>query len=194
MLKKALSKEKELTSAIDSNLHGYLVDAILPKYDPASEECNFASELIAVFRCFIYAGQSFYITPTVEKEYLKIPDNKIKCGTEIKLAHKRLHDLMLLDLCPAPDPADVDRLKQDYLPYHNKENDCKILTEAEIGKINVLLTNDDTFYKRIHKRTKSIKLMKATEFWDSLKIPKGSRSKNKPREDNPLYNKDWWRW
>lgn len=182
------------TIALDSNLLTYLLRAMSPSYNPETDKGKYVPELIAIFRCYIYVAQTFYITPTVVEEYLKISDSKEENGVKFKDLHQRLHKLMLMDLSPAPCPKKVDCRKDYYLKYHKTVNDCKILAEAEIGRMDILLTNDDEFYNRLHRHTKSLKLMKPTEFWESLKIAKGSRPILEPRHENPLYGKNWWRW
>lgn len=174
--------------AIDSNLHTYLLQAMVPDYDPSADLTGLAPHRKAILRSFFYATQTFLIVPTVHKEYLKITD------AGLKEAHQRLHDIHLLDLNPNPDPRQVNERKDYYLKLHNGKNDCTIIAEAEIGGLEFLLTTDDKFYNRIHGRTKTIKLMKATGFWESLHIPRNSRPKIEPLPGNPLFGKSWWRW
>jgi hypothetical protein len=154
--------------AIDSNLLTYLLQAMVPGYNPLRDTTGLVQDKITMMRLFLYSRKPFYISPKVQDEYMDITDSNLK------EAHKRLNDLHLLDMLPIPDKELVKKRKDCYLKFHPGEKDCQILAEVEIAGIEILLTRDRDFYDKLHKEILTVKLMKPIEFWNSLKIPKGT--------------------
>ena len=165
---------------IDSNAMTYLVEAMTKGGRPVGSE---AEEKVALLRLYLYRNQILYITPTVRSEYEKMKEG----------AKKRFHteiDGILLDEIVVSDQQAVDARASEY----NKDNDCHILAEAEIGDAEVLLTYDQPMLKRLRNNTKTIKLCSPTEYWRQINIPLGSRPVTRPSDSNPLARESWWIW
>lgn len=51
--------------AIDSNYLTYMLEAITPGYDPASDASGLAADRVAILRCYLYKGTVFRVLPTI---------------------------------------------------------------------------------------------------------------------------------
>ena len=173
--------------AIDSNTLTYLIDATQPSYDPAID-INLADERISMLRLFLYLGQSFYILPTVRNEYNRIKDPKKH------YFHKHYHDILLLDTHKNIDPSALNILKTFYNRTHTGESDCLVLAEAELSYMDILLTCDDDFIKKLSSVSSKVKIYRPKDYWKQLNIPKGSIPNLFPYHSNPLVSKTWWQW
>ncbi len=174
---------------IDSHLLTYLLDVITPEYDIDTDRSGLIPVRQAILRIYFYTGKPFYILPTVQVEYLRITDPARRD------AHERVHGIMLLDIPIAPDPESVRVLRDYYLKFHrNCGYDCQILAEAETAQLEIFLTQDNAFYNNLHAKTKSIKLMKPVDLWNSFNISNGVQPIIIPDSTNSLYGKGWWRW
>lgn len=179
------------TIGIDSQLLTYLLDAMIPSYDPLTDKGRLFPVRQAMLRIYFYTGHSFYILPTVQDEYLTISD------PARRKAHERVHEIMLLDITMALDPDAIRERKEHFSTFHYGEkdqNDCQILAEAEIAGLSTFLTIDGDFYNHLHTKTESVNLLYPGEFWESLNIPKGMQPTIIPDSTNPLHRKDWWKW
>lgn len=177
------------SAAIDSNLLTYLIEALKPGYDPKDDKSNIAPHRLAILRIYFYSKQPLYITPTVQHEYSEI---RMK---EWKKEHESAHNILLLDLNPLPDSKLVSFETAYYSRFHKEKLDCKIVAEAEVAGIDYFLTSDEKLYKNLRCHSKSLKIMKADEFWvEVLTIPKGTDPRLAPHPKNPLYEKSWWKW
>jgi predicted nucleic acid-binding protein len=78
--------------------------------------------------------------------------------------------------------------------YHSGQKDCDILAEAEEMHLDVLLTNDNGLLKHLGPVSKSIAVVRPSQFWASLCVPKGATAAWHPRDSNPLLQKTWWLW
>lgn len=173
--------------SIDSNALSYLVDAMMNGKKPIGNE---ADEKIALLRTYLYRKDILYVSPTVKEEYENIKDEK-KRRDHQEITEILLGEILELDNCL------VKKRATEYYQYHsgnNDEKDCRILAEAEIGGYDLLLTYDQDFYKRLYHKTHIIKMMKPSDFWDSLGIPQNSRPVIAPHPTNPLSKETWWRW
>ncbi len=61
---------------IDSNALTYLLDAMDETYGLRIDPAAIAPERLAMIRCFFYADCSFWVSPTVRAEYLRIGDRE----------------------------------------------------------------------------------------------------------------------
>lgn len=173
--------------SIDSNALSYLVDVMMNGKKPFGNE---AEEKMALLRAYLYRDDILYLPPTVRAEYEKIKDEKKR------RAHQEITDILLGD-CLESDHSLVKTRTTEYNKFHsgkNDEKDCKILAEAEIGGCDLILTYDQRFYKKLHNKTHNIKMIKPTDFWASLRIPKNSRLAREPHSTNPLSKETWWIW
>lgn len=172
--------------AIDSNALTYLIEAKEPGYDPATDKAEIATERLGMLRAFFYGGCSFWISPTVEREYNKIRD------PQRHLRHQRTAMFLLRD-----DPLDADSYLleirvRELLTHHGDENDCRILAEAEFKGLDTLLSCDQELLNRLGDHT-SVGVRRPSEFWSSLGIRAGSKPLVEPAPSNPLAGVTWWR-
>jgi predicted nucleic acid-binding protein len=173
--------------SIDSNALSYLVDAMMNGKNPVGNE---ADEKIALLRVYLYPDDFLYVSPTVRAEFKKIKDEKKRRD------HQEITDVLFEDILELDDSL-VKTRTTEYNHYHsgkNDEKDCKILAESEIGECNLFLTYDQGFYKKLHDKTHSIKMIKPSDFWVSLGIPRKSKPVTEPHPTNPLSKETWWRW
>ena len=173
--------------SIDSNALSYLVDAMMNGKNPVGNE---ADEKIALFRVFLYSDDYLYVSPTVRAEYKKIKEEKKRTN------HQEIADNLLEDILVS-NYSLINTRAKEYNKFHSgkiNEKDCKILAESEIGVCNLILTYDQGFYKKLHDKTHSIKMMKPSDYWVSLGIPHNSKPVTEPHPTNPLSKKTWWRW
>jgi hypothetical protein len=171
----------------DSNTLTYLVESMDLAYDPAMDESNLANERVALLRIYLYGGVQFHVVPTVTGEYQKIKNN-LK-----KETHESLCRILLFDEPWNLKDSDIKRKVTDYLNLHNKEHDCRIIAEAELGRLNILLTCDSEILKRLQENN-NIDIMLPSTYWSNLAIERGSQTVFSPYETNPLIKKSWWKW
>lgn len=175
------------TVGIDSNTLTYLVESMDPGYNPTTDISNLADERISLLRIYLYGGVPYYIVPTVTKEYQKI---KIKLKKD---THESLCKILLLDELWNIAEDDLIARMTEITKYHNKNNDCRIVAEAELGGLKVLLTCDADIQKRLSSKAK-VNIMSPSDYWTNLSISHGSQPVFSPHNSNPLYGKSWWRW
>jgi len=173
--------------AIDSNYLTYMLEAITPGYDPVSDTSGLAPDRVAILRCHLYKGIVFHVLPTVRQEYLRIPQETHR------RAHESLNAILFEDVSPPPDPTAVDDLKIQYLNLHPRDRDCQIVAEAVVAGVNHLLSRDQDLIDHLRAQV-PVSLMPATEFWDSLAVPRGATPVAEPHPSNPLHGKQWWKW
>jgi len=169
---------------VDSNALTYLVEAMTNGGCPTGDV---AAEKIALLRIYLYRNDVLYLSQTVELEYQRIKDETRK------LYHKQIADILLGEIQPVDSNA-IKARTTDYLAHHGKQEDCRVLSECELGGGDVLLTYDQDFLKRLRGKTQRIELCAPSEFWSSLAIPKGTRPVTSPHPSNPLSKEVWWVW
>ena len=154
-----------------------------------------AEEKKALIRCFLYAPRGLFVPPTADAECRRIRN------VERNRQHSELLDALLSQL-------DVERLLddrvQELLSYHPRENDCRILAQAEACEIDVLLTYDGDFVRRLGRLATKTELRTPSEHWRRLAIPRGADPQTVPHPGgfvagrdippNPLSLQTWWRW
>jgi hypothetical protein len=77
---------------------------------------------------------------------------------------------------------------------HPKLNDCRVLAEAEELGLDVMLTYDNKFWKRLQNSSATTMLVKPSTYWAGLGVPRGAQPKTLPDHTNPLSSQSWWRW
>ena len=75
-----------------------------------------------------------------------------------------------------------------------KKNDCLILAEAKDLGLDVLLSYDSDILKRLASVEKEVVLIRPSDYWNSLGVPRGADLQTVPHNTNPLSQKTWWRW
>ena len=172
--------------AIDSNALTYLAEAMEPGFDPNSDLPSLAKERIAMIRTYLYAGQPFYVLPEVESEY-KMISNK-----DWRDTHEELVGVLLFEVDWQLDNKKVNARKKLFLKSHPKDSDCQALAEAEVAKMDIFLTRDDTFINRLSGQTE-VRMLHPSAFWEEYNFSPKSKPKISPRPTNPLSYESWWK-
>lgn len=181
--------EAELAPQVtfDSQVFTYLVEANSGAYNPATDtDQAVAQERIAALRIFLY-HDVIVIPPTVAREFRSISDPERRQEHEL---FARVHLIEPDHL----DPAKVDALATYYHGLHPSMNDCRIVAEAELLRIDFLLTHDADLFKHLGRRPGYPVLALPSWFWQFMKIPRGKPPKWAPHPTHPLSQADWWRW
>ena len=171
---------------LDSQCLSYLLDAIAGICEPTD---SLASEKIALVRSWFYkpGNFTFTLTETVISEVGKIPNE------ERREFHESFIRTLFLDY-PVRDLAVVQARAEQFQMNHPKLNDCRILAEAEELGLDIVLTYDNDFWKRLYNASLTTKLMKPSAYWLSLGVPRGAKPITVPHHTNPLSQQPWWRW
>jgi len=174
--------------AIDSNILTYFVDVTLPNYEPLNDHELLRKEKISTLQIALYARDvRLYILPLVEVEWRLISDN------QKRYLHSMARLVVFSNRPWTIDPTKLNHLKSKLLKDHPKgEKDCKLLAEAELSGMNIVLTNDNDFIQNLSSKT-AITILKPSEYLSKLNIEKGTGPMRRPDESNPLFYKNWWR-
>ncbi len=170
----------------DSQVFTYLVEANSGGYDPmADPDSDLARERVAAFRVFLY-HPIIAMVPTVTREVHGIPDSAWRNEHEL---FRKVHfvDIPL-------DPAKVDALASYYRSLHRDMDDCRVVAEAELWRMDFLLTFDDDLMKHLSHRTGYVVLATPSWFWHFMKVLPGTPPTWTPHPTHPLYQATWWRW
>jgi predicted nucleic acid-binding protein len=163
----------------------YLLDAIAGVLEPTD---TLALERKALVRSWFYLQEgTFFITETVMKEVV-----------EMRACDRRdFHESFVMTLFndyPVGNADAVARRARDFKAIHREINDCHILAESEELGIDVLLTYDNDFRRRLANVSPTVRIMTPCLYWDSLGIPRGALPRTVPHHSNPLSAQTWWRW
>ena len=135
-------------------------------------------------------GKSYlapFITETVVKECSKIRNAE----------RRELHDRFIVPLfidAPIKDGVNVESRVKTYMNTHPGENDCRILAEAKDLGLDVLLSYDRDFLRRLSGVKGAVCLIRPSEYWAGLDVPRGMAPETVPHISNPLSAESWWRW
>lgn len=172
---------------VDTNILAFLAQAAKGMYDPAADADRvLRPERIAAYRVFLYSA-CIAVTPTVHEEIEKTADPRERAELA---GWKDALLVELLDVHPDAVEAQTRWLRQ----HHAWERDCRIVAEAELGGLDVLLTFDKTLRKRLDGRAAPLRLRYPSEYWAELQIPRGQAPHWSPTPTNPLQTATWWRW
>lgn len=169
---------------LDSQCLSYLLDGISGVSEPTD---SLAAEKVALLRSWFYLAGTFTLTETVLTEVRKIRNS------ERRDLHESAVRTLFLDYPVRDDDATTSRAKL-FQAKHPKQNDCRILAEAEELGLDILLTYDCKFWKRLRSSSAITRLMKPLDYWASLRIPRGAQPRTVPHHTNPLSQEMWWRW
>lgn len=171
---------------LDSQSLSYLLDAIVGIEEPTD---ILATEKKALVRSWFYrpGGFAFTLTATVIAEVRQIPD-----ATRREF-HESFIRTLFLDY-PVLDPIAVQARADQFAGAHPKPRDCRILAEAEELGLDVVLTYDHDFWKRLREKSPTTRLIKPSEYWADLGIPAGAMPQTIPHPTNPISAQSWWRW
>lgn len=169
---------------LDSQCLSYLIDAMQGVSEPTDD---LAEEKKALYRIYLYLPNTFYYTPTVLNE----------CAAIKNKDRRKIHDSYLgasFEEITITDSNAVKRLTNQYAKYHSGIKDCRVLAEAEIGRLDVLLTYDGPFLKHLGNRSNNVSLITPSKMWADLNLPVGAEAHKLPKPSNPLSRQSWWRW
>lgn len=169
---------------LDSQCLSYLLDGIAGISEPAD---SLAAEKTALLRSWFYGHNTFTLTQTVVSEVENILDVKRRDFHTSFIRTLFLHS-------PVRDPDAIRTRAKQFQLKHPALNDCRILAEAEELGIDILLTYDDDFWKRLKNLSATTRLMKPSAYWASLGVPHGAPPRTVPHPTNPLSPQVWWRW
>jgi len=173
----------------DSQAFTYLVNATSGLYDPTADPDRAVGEQsLAALRVFLH-HPVIIVLPTVMAEVKAIGD------AEKREAHLMFHRVHLVEF--HLDREKVDALARYYQRSHpgaRRFQDCQVVAEAELARIDFLLTFDPELIRHLDRRTGFVKLRTPAEFWQFMSVPPGSQPKWEPHSTNPLSQATWWRW
>lgn len=175
--------------ALDSSSLTYAIGAFHSMSGPPEEPC--AAQKLALYRLYLYLPTPFTVSPTVESEFHRITDESWR------RAHQSFCDALLAPFLPNPDPEQVLSRAREFSTFHRGESnfsDCKILAECELAEMNVLLSYDDRFVNRLGSRARGVRLLRPTDYWAELAIPRRAKPERTPHVTNPMSKTCWWRW
>ena len=173
--------------ALDANALTYWTEAMSAAPAPPSEPL--AEEKLALVRIFFWmpAEASFKLVPTVKAEYEAISD-RTKREAHIGWALRQVSEVR-----PEPDKTLVAERAEELIPFRAGLSDRKIIAECEQAGISALLTCDGKLIDRLRMETR-VWLVRPSEFWDRLRIVRGTPAVRLPADDNPLRFCSWWHW
>ncbi len=171
---------------LDSNAVTYLSDAMRATDDPSADGTEVGAERLALLRVYLYGPADLCVTPTVVREYARIPD------IEHKRFHESLGGVLLNDGPWLIYSGQLESRTRQLLVRHKQPNDCFALAEAELAGFHGLLTFDKDFHSHLRLVAQGAKLMWPSEYWKTLRIQKGTKPRLTPASTNPLASQTWW--
>ena len=173
---------------VDSDAMTFLVEAMSHGYVPATDPSSVSAERVAMLRVFLYSTDSLYITPTVRKQYEYIANNPRRGF------HWDVDRFFLVEAFGNADPPSIDARVAYLRTLHSGDGDCRIAAEAELAGLRLLLSRDEKFAKRLNGALRPLTVVRPSEYWTALAVPRGTRPRFTPAPANPLSAADWWRW
>jgi len=168
---------------LDANCVSYVIDAFAGVAEPSD---SLAIEKKALFRSYIYLVSTFWVSPRAREECSAMPD------VDKKLPHEQFFSCLFPIAYPS-DPELVTNLTNAFSSYHSGLRDCRILAESISANLDVLLSFDGKFVRRLAPFSTPTKLMLPSAFWSAHHPPTGARPLNVPAPSNPLAAQTWWR-
>ena len=169
---------------VDSQCLSYLLDAINDVLEPTDA---LADERKALIRIWFYQPGPYFVTQTVVNECRRIKN------AERKAFHQSFIDSLFANP-PNRDNKLIENRTKEFFLLHPYLSDCRILAESEEIGLNVLLTYDRKFMRRLSQSSSLVRLITPSEYWTGLYLPLGSRPLTVPHQTNPLSLQTWWRW
>ena len=192
-----MEKVKEQLVSLDANCLTYWIEA--HGINPIEPVDALADQRVALLRSYIYAPEMlcFSMSPTAWRQCLDIPD-------ESKRANHESWDV-LIDTFQVVDTKAVDLRTQELLHTASSGgntpgiidrnlHDYRILAECEQFGVDVLLTFDIRFNRVLGPLARGTRILRPSEFWTTLDLPRGAPEKRSPAGSNPLAMQNWWRW
>jgi len=170
---------------LDSMVLSYLAHAMAPGYEPGRDP-DLDSERIAALRLLMVTS-GLGVGNTAAREALETPDHVHRVEIQLLIDSTLLEDEVLPELHEAYESrvAELQRV-------HPEENDCRILAEAEMCRVRVLLTFDKTMQRRLAP-VANVEVVFPSVEWDRLAAT-SPRAISVPHPTNPLSRRDFWKW
>jgi len=169
---------------IDSNCLSYLIDSASSE---ARAKTATSEEGVALVRIWFYGTERLHVTETVAAECFEIKD------PERKAIHAAFTSQSYWGV-PVRN-AEAVRKRADALKHlHHGSGDRFALAEAEDAELGILLTYDKAFLKLDGLSNSTVRLVKPSEYWKELNLPRGVKPIVQPAFGNPLENHRWWVW
>ena len=108
--------------------------------------------------------------------------------------HESFINVLFFGEWPLPAVADLRSRVADLLKHHPNEADRRILAEAELVRFTTLLTYDGKFLGHLSNQSQGPQLMRPSELWRRLNIPRGTSPRKLPHNTNPLATQQWYAW
>ena len=141
-------------------------------------------------RFHFYTDYSFWVSPTVKTEYLRIHDSAKK---------KEHHDWSQFhfeDVWPATPSDVIAQSVSKLMVHHPRHRDCQIVAEAEsLGAefgVETLLSCDIEMIGRLNGRCR-LEILRPSEFFTKLGLPPRAEPRMVPVGSHPLARVTWWR-
>ena len=168
---------------LDSQCLTYLIEAISGGKKPTD---SLASQKVALLRCYLYLPDTLWVSPTVVDECARIRN------VERAKLHQKFVKVLFGEL-PVSDSARVSVRTNEFFQFHARRGDCRILAEAEDIGFTALMSFDAKFVGRLARHS-PVRLLRPTEFWHSLAVPRDSPPDKLPHHTSQLSRESWWRW
>jgi hypothetical protein len=151
----------------------------------AGEEST-GREALAALRIVLYAATP-YIVPTISRE---IEED----GTPVERDWRSQQQLA--EIVDATDTYHgcVTTMTYRYMDYHSDPRECRVVVEAECAQLDAFLTLNNELTKALAPRAEQIAIMRPSDYWASVNVPRGTEPRWTPGPGHPLLGLDWWRW
>lgn len=173
--------------ALDANAFTYWIEAM--NAAPEQPSGRLAEEKLALVRIFLWMppDAGFHLVPTVKAECDAISD-RAKRDDHIAWALSHVSVIQ-----PLPQEDLLAKRAEELVSYRVGGSDGKIIAECEQARVGALLTCDGKLIERLRMETR-VWLVRPSEFWDRMRIPRGSPPNRRPADGSPLLQCSWWQW
>jgi predicted nucleic-acid-binding protein len=174
-----------MVALVDNMVLSYLVEAMSGWYDPALDpQEHVRAEKEAAARLWMWAAVA--VGETAVRESQQTSDSRRR------EALKRCVSVQLPELqVPATDA--LEERVGELLRHHKGVNDCRVVAEAEVLGAPAVVTFDKRLKRHLRGHAR-VPIRYPSQQWKALGIPRGTPPVWMPRQDNPLYRHNWWRW
>jgi hypothetical protein len=134
-----------------------------------------------MIRIVLYSPSPPWVTPSVHMEFDRISN------VYVRRNNAGIRDVFLDEVQPRDlDLGLVTARARALQAHHSDEDDCRAVAEAEVAGAVWFLSFDTDLLARLAPHT-TLALMKPSEYWPTLGIPRGAE----PGAPNPLASKSW---
>lgn len=139
-----------------------------------------------MIRILFYSNRLLWVGPTVEAEYRAIPN------PDRNDDHRHVAQYILEDQPLRVNGALLEARICKLNSSHRGGADCRIVAEVEFAGLDTLLSCD-TKMLGAFVGVSNVRILRPSEFWESLAIAPGTGPRRVPASGHPLFGKDWWR-